>query len=102
MHSPITTVRRHRRSWWQLVDLFERPAELLIKLCGWSSILGVLAIFVFIFKEAAPMIPRLDWEEFFTSTEWVPHPAQGNEAKFGALALIVGTFSTSPSLRAGE
>ncbi|MGI8601868.1 MAG: phosphate ABC transporter permease subunit PstC [Verrucomicrobiales bacterium] len=83
------------RSLWQLVDKVERPIEWLIKLCGWSSILGVAAIFVFIFKEAAPMFGRLDWVEFFTSTRWVPHPAQGNEPQFGTLALLVGTFSTT-------
>jgi phosphate transport system permease protein len=84
-----------RRSLWRLVDKLETPIEWLIRLCGWSSILGVVAIFIFIFKEAAPMVPKLDWIEFFTSTEWIPHPATGNEAKFGALALMVGTFSTT-------
>jgi phosphate transport system permease protein len=41
------------------------------------------------------MFLKLDWVEFFTSTEWIPHPAAGNEAKFGALALMVGTLSTT-------
>jgi phosphate transport system permease protein len=33
--------------------------------------------------------------QFFTSTRWIPAPASGNEASFGALALIVGTFSVT-------
>jgi phosphate transport system permease protein len=54
-----------------------------------------LAIFVFIFKEAAPLVPRLDWIHFFTSTRWIPAPATGNATSFGALALLVGTFSVT-------
>jgi phosphate transport system permease protein len=76
-------------------DLLERPIEWLIRLCGWSSIIGVIAIFIFIFKEAAPMLPKLDWAYFFTSPRWIPNPAPGNPASFGALALIVGTLSTT-------
>ena len=41
------------------------------------------------------MVPKLDWVQFFTSHRWIPNPASGNEASFGALALIVGTFSTT-------
>ena len=69
--------------------------ELLIRICGWSSIIGIATIFVFIFKEAGPMVPRLDWVEFFTSSRWIPNPAPGNPASYGALALIVGTFGTT-------
>ena len=94
MHRP-TPARKPSRSLWRLVDMVEKPVEWLIRICGWSSILAVVAIFVFIFKEAAPMVLKLDWIEFFTSTEWIPHPAAGNEPKFGALALMVGTFSTT-------
>jgi ABC-type phosphate transport system permease subunit len=53
------------------------------------------AIFIFIFKEAAPMVPKLDWIQFFTSPRWIPNPAPGNEASFGALALLAGTFSVT-------
>ncbi len=69
--------------------------ELFIRICGWSSIIGIATIFVFIFKEAGPMVPRLDWVEFFTSSRWIPNPAPGNPASYGALALIVGTFGTT-------
>jgi phosphate transport system permease protein len=78
-----------------IVDWFEKPIELAIRVCGWSSIIGIGAIFFFIFKEAAPMVPKLDWWEFFTSPRWIPNPAPGNPASFGALALLVGTFSVT-------
>ena len=80
---------------FRLLDALEKPIEVLIRLCGWSSIIGIAAIFLFIFKEAAPMVPKLDWVHFFTSPRWIPNPAPGNAASFGALALIAGTFATT-------
>ena len=47
--------------------------ELLIRLCGWSAILFVFAIFFFVFREAAPLLfGKLNLVEFFTSTDWQP------------------------------
>ncbi len=83
-----------RRS-FNLLDKIERPTEWLVYLCGWSGILAVTAIFLFIFKEAAPMVPRLDWVQFFTSSRWIPAPGGDNPPSFGALALIAGTLSTT-------
>ncbi len=80
---------------FQLLDLLEKPIEWLIRLCGWSSIIAIIAIFLFIFKEGAPMMPRLDWLHFFGSPRWIPNPAPGNPPSFGALALIIGTFTTT-------
>ena len=37
-----------------------------IYLSGWSSIIFVLLIFFFIFKEAAPILPEVDWWKFLT------------------------------------
>src|ERR1051325_2079384 len=59
------------RQIFRVFDVLEKPIEWLIRVCGWSSIIGIIAIFVFIFKEAAPMIPKLDWHLFFTSTRWI-------------------------------
>ena len=84
-----------KRRTFNLLDSIEKPVEWLIRLCGWSSILGIAAIFAFILKEAAPMVPKLDWVHFFTSPRWIPNPAPGNDASFGALALLVGTFTTT-------
>src|SRR5436190_18772048 len=80
---------------FNFLDTLEKPIEVLIRVCGWSSIVGIAAIFLFIFKEAAPMVPKLNWFHFFTSPRWIPNPAPGNEASFGALALLVGTFTTT-------
>jgi len=80
---------------FNLLDAIEKPTEWLIRLCGWSGILAVTAIFLFIFKEAAPMVTRLDWVKFFTSSRWIPAPGGSNPPSFGALALIVGTLSTT-------
>jgi len=78
-----------------VLDWLEKPIEWLIRICGWSSIVGIIAIFVFIFWEAMPMIPKLDWWTFFTSSRWIPNPAPGNPASYGALGLIVGTFAVT-------
>jgi phosphate transport system permease protein len=88
-HSP----KPRRR--FNLLDAIEKPTEWIIRLCGWSGILAVVAIFVFIFKEAAPMVPKLEWVHFFTSSRWIPAPGTGNPPSFGALALIVGTLATT-------
>ncbi|MEZ5325491.1 MAG: phosphate ABC transporter permease subunit PstC [Verrucomicrobiales bacterium] len=76
-------------------DKLEKPIEWVIHGCGWSSIISVVAIFFFIFREAWPIIPQLDWAEFFGSTQWRPNPSTGNEAHYGALALIVGNFAVA-------
>lgn len=86
---------RQRRRKFNFFDATEKPTEWLIRLCGWSSIVGLAAIFLFIFKEAAPEVPKMDWVYFFTSPRWIPNPGIGNQPSFGALALIVGTFTTT-------
>jgi ABC-type phosphate transport system permease subunit len=73
----------------------ERTIETFIVLCGWSSIISIIAILYFLFREAAPIVPKIDWREFFTSTRWIPAPAKGNPAHYGALGLIVGTLATT-------
>lgn len=91
---PEPSPARRRRK-LRILDALEKPIEVVIRVCGWSSIIGIVAIFLFVFREAAPMVPKLDWVHFFTSPRWIPFPASGNEASFGALALIVGTFSVT-------
>lgn len=76
-----------------LLDKFEKPIQWLITLCGWSSIIFVVAIFFFIFKEAAPVFPHLNWGEFFFSHRWIPVPAEGNEPVYGAMGIMYGTFA---------
>ena len=77
-----------------LLDRTEPVIHAFIVFCGWSAIIAVTAIFIFIFKEAAPIVPRLDWGEFFFSLNWNPVPG-GEEPSYGALGLLVGTFSVT-------
>jgi phosphate transport system permease protein len=74
-------------------DRVEPLIEWAIRLCGWSAILFVFLIFLFIFVEAAPVFGKLDWIEFFTSTEWQPDSEV--QPHFGILALQVGTLSVT-------
>jgi phosphate transport system permease protein len=71
------------------IDRCEPVIELIIRVCGWSAILFVLAIFAFVFKEAFPAFAKLDFGEFFTSINWRPD-SQANP-QYGIFALLVGT-----------
>ena len=86
---------RSRRRQFSFFDALEKPIEFIIRVCGWSCIIGLAAIFIFIFKEAGPMVRKMDWHYFFTSSRWIPNPAGDNAPSFGALALIVGTVTTT-------
>ena len=91
---PKPTASKSRRK-FNLFDAIEKPSEWMIRFCGWSSIIAVVAIFMFTFKEAAPMVGKLDWVQFFTSPRWIPAPGDGNQPSYGALALLAGTFTTT-------
>jgi phosphate transport system permease protein len=91
--SPPTEVRRQFRPPW--FDRLEKPIEYIIRLCGWSAIICVFAIFFFVFREAAPMLSRLSWGEFFGTTRWVPNPAGDNLPAYGILAMLAGTLSVT-------
>src|SRR3954469_5915833 len=84
-----------RRMWGRVMDQFEPVVEILIRICGWSAIFFVLAIFVFVFIQAAPVLDHLSLKEFFTSSEWVPTPSEGEPAHFGIFILLIGTLSVS-------
>lgn len=73
--------------------LLERAIELLIRLCGISAILFVFGIFYFVFREGAPFLSKLNFAEFFGSTNWNPNSEA--HPQYGVLALIVGTFSVT-------
>ena len=69
----------------------ERIIEFIIKAGGLSSIVLIIAILFFILKESAPfLMNRLDFKEFFMSTEW--YPASVVKVRYGMLALLVGTM----------
>jgi phosphate transport system permease protein len=68
--------------------------ELVIRLCGWSAILFVIAIFFFIFRVAAPMLfGGLNLAEFFTSINW--QPSSLVRPQYGILALMAGSLSVT-------
>jgi phosphate transport system permease protein len=77
------------------LDRVVEPAiELVIRLCGWSAIFFVFAIFFFVFREGAPLLfGGLDLGEFFGSINW--RPDSRIRPQYGALALIVGTMSVT-------
>ena len=77
----------------RLLDRAEPLIKGVIYVSGWSSILFVAAIFFFIFKEAFPILHRVDWGEFFFTNRWLPNPAEGNEARYGAAGILYGTFA---------
>jgi phosphate transport system permease protein len=85
--------QRSHRALWSIAA--EKLFELVIYLSGVSAIIFVLAIFVFVFREAAPVLgsPRFSLLEFFTSTEW--YPTSQSHVRYGTLALIAGTFSVT-------
>jgi phosphate transport system permease protein len=72
--------------------LGEKAIELLIRLCGISAIIFVFGIFFFVFREAMPYLPHLDFKEFFGSTKWYP---SSDPAKYGVGALMIGTLSVT-------
>jgi phosphate transport system permease protein len=80
-----------RRRWQRLS---EPLIEWTIRLCGISAIVFVFAIFFFVFREGAGFLFNgLDWKQFLGSVEW--YPTSQNNVRYGALALIAGTFSVT-------
>jgi len=73
----------------------EFAIEGLIGLCGISAILFILAIFFFIFREAAPVLfgGKFSLTEFLTSIQW--YPTSAVKVRYGVFALIVGTFGVT-------
>lgn len=69
----------------------EKIIEGIIKLGGFSSIVLIIAILIFILKESAPfLISKFDFTEFFGSTNW--NPASVVKIEYGIVALLVGTM----------
>lgn len=89
-----------RKGWRAVVagvaDSIEKPVEVLIRTCGWSSIILVAAIFFFILQGAMPVLPKIEWfgdHGFFTSTQW--HAKDEVNASYGVLGMIVGNFAVA-------
>ncbi len=73
----------------------ERVFEALIRLCGISAVIFVLAIFFFVFREAMPVLfgGRFDVAEFLFSTKW--YPTSATNIRYGTLALTIGSFTVT-------
>ncbi len=77
-----------------VLTLTEPLVEWTIRLCGWSAILFVAAIFFFVFREAAPvLVGELDLREFFTSPNWIP--SSEVRSQYGILALLIGSLAVT-------
>lgn len=68
--------------------------EWTIRLCGWSAIFFVFAIFYFVFREGAPFLfGQLDVVDFLTNPNW--RPDSPVRVQYGVLALVAGTASVT-------
>ena len=77
----------------EALDSTEPAVEWLIRLCGWSAIFFVFAIFFFVFREAVPVLfGKLSLVQFFTSAEWRP---TAEPPQFGIAALLVGSLAVT-------
>ena len=81
---PTTSHRRSRRS----TRWFEFAIEGLIRLCGVSAVIFILAIFGFIGKEGIVFLAR-ELVGMLTSTDWSP---TAETPVYGIVALVVGTL----------
>jgi len=82
-----------RRRRWELIS--ESLVEWLIRLCGVSAIIFVFGIFYFVFREGVGLLwgGRFSAVQFLTSVEW--YPTSQSHVRYGALALVAGTFSVT-------
>lgn len=86
-------VRAARRPGWARAG--EKVLEGLVYLCGFSAIIFVLGIFVFVLKEALPVLAHDDFSlsQFLFSSEW--YPTSETNKRYGVFAMIVGTASVT-------
>lgn len=93
--SPAATfaVRAARRAGWAIAG--EKLIEWLVYASGISAIIFVLGIFIFVFKEALPILTNEDFHlsEFLFSTEW--YPTSETHKRYGVLAMLAGTMSVT-------
>ena len=90
-----TSAQSARGRFWRAPMRMVEPAiELLIRICGYSSIVFVSLIFLFVFGSGADFIlHRLDLGSFLFSTEW--YPTSVSHKRYGTLALFAGTLSVT-------
>jgi phosphate transport system permease protein len=91
--SPAKLRLKPQRKKWAV--LLEKFFESVIRLCGISAIIFVLAIFFFVFREAVPVLFSKNFSitEFLGSTKW--YPTSVVNIRYGTFALIAGSFSVT-------
>ena len=90
----LSWIRRHTSKTPRSASLFEPLVEWTIRLCGWSAVVFVFAIFAFVFYQGAPaLLGGLSLREFFGSVYWRPDSVI--RPQFGALALVAGTAAVT-------
>jgi len=90
---PAASIQRPQRPVWEVWS--EKGLEWIIRLCGISAIIFVLAIFFFVFREAAPALWSDNFKlgQFLFSKEW--YPTSEVNVRYGIFALLVGTACVS-------
>jgi phosphate transport system permease protein len=90
--APIAIKRPHRPLW---AVAGEKVLEGIIRLSGISAIIFVLAIFFFVFKEAAPILfdEKFSLLKFLGTIDW--YPTSAVDVRYGTLALTIGSFSVT-------
>ncbi len=73
----------------------EKLIEVAIRSSGVSAIIFVLAIFIFVFREALPVLfsHEFSLKGFLGSVQW--YPTSVSNVRYGILAMIAGTASVS-------
>ncbi len=89
----MSSVKLKDRAGQKSSMLGETVLESIIRLCGFSAILFVFAIFFFVFREGAPMLAKLDLGKFLFTQTW--YPTSQNTPRYGVGALIIGTLSVT-------
>lgn len=77
-----------------LARLGERVINGWIFVCGMLSILFVLLIFVFVFREALPLLRQYPLAKLW-GKEWVPVPPEGETPDFGLIPLLLGSLQVT-------
>ena len=90
-----STVTRPRPTRSRAALIGEWCLEAVIRLSGMSAIFFVVAIFFFVFREAAPVLVSDNFEmsEFLFGTKW--YPTSVSNVRYGTLALTVGSVSVT-------
>lgn len=85
--------KRPRRPLWAIYG--EKGLETIIRICGVSAIIFVLAIFFFVFREAIPVLFSENFNvlNFLFSVNW--YPTSEEHVRYGTFALTVGSFSVT-------